>query len=257
MRTFPHLILLSMLLLQRSTLWAQTEDKWLGSYLNRQSGIYLQVKPKSDGLYSGEFRYGDMTFPIRGMLLLGVFAGEYLHQEKWFSFTLTASRGAFALAVDGVTLPMERLPPGSPPPQPKTPANTGTQPPGKPPAVSSSAIEGKENAAWTQKLKGRQLIFLETSGGGTQKATINLYPDGRFQYEYSSSYSSGGYADFSYADQDKDQGTWKIVEKGGMVVLASVSSKSGQKAEMRIQPGASATQVLINGKRFFIGETLR
>ncbi len=255
MRAIPHILLTAMIFQLLSSAWAQNGGKWNGSYLNRNSGISLKLEQNSNGQYQGEFRYEGLTFPIRGNSGSAAFSGEYLYQEKWFPFSLKPYQNAFTLTVDGVTVPVEKLSSSTstaPTPSkgnPPSPSSTGK--------AGSAAIEGRENAAWNQRLKGRQLIFLETSGGGTQKATIYLYPDGRFQYEYSSSYSSGGYADFSYADQDKDQGTWKIVERGGTVFLMTVSSKNGQKAEMRIQQGASATQVLINGKRFFIGETLR
>jgi hypothetical protein len=232
-------------------------DPWIGNYLNRQTGTSLQIKPKADGMYRGEFRYGTSIFPIRGINLLGIFTGEYKYQDKWFSFAVTGGQQAYTLTVDGVTLALDRLPPGAELPAPKS-DRAGAQPsavpsvPGK--ATDPAAFAPRENTGWTQKLRGRQLLFLETVGGGTQKAVINLYTNGQFSFESSSSYASGGSADFSYADQDKDSGTWRIEERQGAVLLVTISAKNGQRSEMRLQPGASATQVLINGKKFFIRE---
>jgi hypothetical protein len=255
MRHKPHILFLAVIFQFLSFAWAQNGGRWIGSYLNRNSGVSLKLEQNSNGQYKGEFRYEGLTFPIRGNSGSAAFSGEYQYQEKWFPFSLKPDQNAFTLTVDGVTVPVEKLSEGSSSAS-KTPNGNATSSDSKTRA-GSVKIEGKENAVWMQKLKGRQLLFLETLGGGTAKVTVNLYTDGTYTFEASSSYTSGGYGDFSYADQDKDQGTWKIVDKGGMVILATVSTKNGQKAEMRIQPGASAAQVLINGKRFFIGETLR
>lgn len=232
-------------------------DPWIGNYMNRQTGTSLQIKPKTDGMYRGEFRYGSSVFPIRGINLLGIFTGEYKYEDKWFSFSVTSVQQAYRLTVDGVTLSLDRLPPGTELPVQKS--NPAKAEPSAAPSVRGKGTDPEagaspENKGWTQKLRGRQLLFLETVGGGTSKAVINLYANGQFSYESSSSYASGGSADFSYADQDKDSGTWRIEERQGVVFLVTISSRNGQRSETRLQPGATATQLLLNGKRFFIRE---
>lgn len=229
---------------------AQTPDKWAGAYVNRASGVALEIKPRKEGMYAGEFTYNGVKLPIRGLPILGIFTAEYQYQQQWFSFTLTRGAKQFSLAVDGVTVPMDRLPAGA-----KLPVAKGPLAPkggSNPPAGGAAGVGGRANAGWTQRLAGRQLLFLQTGGGGTSKATLDLYANGRFRFASSSSYSSGGFSEFSYADQDSDDGTWKVVDRGGMTVLVTVSSKGGKTAEMRVQPGQTATQVLLNGKRFFI-----
>jgi hypothetical protein len=228
----------------------QQPDKWVGAYLNRETGVALQVRPKQEGMYQGEFTYNGMKLPIRGISLLGVFTAEYFYQQKWFSFTLTRGTKDFTLSVDGATVPMVRLPPGAripvtPAPAPVTP-NRGTTPSG------GGGGGGTANGSWTQRLRGRQLLYLQTGGGSSTKAFLNLYPNGRFHFETSTSYTSGGFGEFSYADESKDDGTWKIIDRGGSTLLVTVSSKNGQTSEMRLQAGASATQVMVDGRRFFI-----
>ena len=250
----PLSIMLIALLCQAPwTLKGQT-DPWIGVYLNKATGTSLQVKPKSDGLYRGEFRYEGLALPIRGMNVLGVFTGEYQFQGQWFPFTLNKEQKSFKLSADGVTLQLDRQPPGTEPPPLKSASSAqgGGNATGNAAGAKTGVIEGKDNAAWTQRLKGRQLLFLETLNGGTSKMVLNLFADGRYDFETSSSYASGGYGDFSYADKNGDKGSWRILDRQGMAVLTTVSSKNGERSELRIQPGASSGQVLLNGKRFFI-----
>ena len=255
MRVSLPILLIALMIQAPSMLKGQT-DPWIGVYLNKATGTSLQVKPKVDGMYRGEFRYEGMALPIRALNLLGVFTGEYQFQGQWFSFTLNGEHKSYKLSADGVTLQMDRQPPGTEPPPLKTGSAVqgGEGTTGNAAGAKAGVIDGKDNAAWTQRLKGRQLLFLETLNGGTSKIVLNLFADGRYDFETSSSYASGGYGDFSYADRKNDMGSWRIVERDGMVILTTLSSKEGKKSEMRIQPGASAGQVLLNGKRFFIRE---
>jgi hypothetical protein len=253
MRFSLSILLISLISLSPSALKGQA-DPWIGVYLNKATGTSLLVKPKADGMYRGEFRYEGMALPIRAINLLGVFTGEYQYQGQWFSFTLTGEQKSFKLSADGVTLQMDRQPPGTEPPPLKTASSAqgGGIATGNAAGAKTGVIEGKDNAAWTQRLKGRQLLFLETLNGGTSKMVLNLFADGRYDFETSSSYASGGYGDFSYADKNGDKGSWRILDRQGMAVLTTVSSRNGERSELRIQPGASAGQVLLNGKRFFI-----
>lgn len=229
---------------------AQPPDKWVGAYLNSGTGVALEVRTKKDGMYPGEFSYNGMKLPIRGISVLGVFTAEYFFQQKWFSFTLTKGAKDFTLSVDGVTLPMERLAPGAKLPVAKAPV---TPIKGQVPAKSDPGKGGGSvNGNWTQRLNGRQLLYLQTGGGTSTKAFLNLFANGRFHFETSTSHTSGGFGEFSYADESKDDGTWKIIDRGGTTLLVTLSSKNGQTSEMRLQSGQTATQVLLDGRRFFI-----
>lgn len=221
-------------------------DKWIGNFANREKGIVLSVTPKVEGMFGGEFRYEQQKFPIRGIPVLGVFVGEYLHEETWFSFTLVQLGEKWLLTVDGVELQMDRLKAGEPLPLATArPAATATQP-----AQAPNAAGG----VWQKRLNDRQLLFLNTEGGGSTKITLNLYANGSYSYQSSSSYSSGGYADFSYADQNADNGKWTVVAKGNGAALQLSSSKSGHKTDYALQSGASDGQVLLNGRKYFLRE---
>ena len=105
-------------------------------------------------------------------------------------------------------------------------------------------------ADWESRIRGRQLVYLNTQGGGTEKTTVNLYADGRFDYTSSSSYTSGGYADFSYADKNGGSGSWKIVQRGQQALLLMFNQNGGTE-EYPLQQGQQG-EVISNGRRYFI-----
>jgi len=200
-------------------------------YIERVTGISLQVNAPVNGVYSGTFHYQGSKMPISATLQRGAITGNYEYQGGRFPFSIAQKQGRYYLTADGVTAEIERSASSEVSPQEKA---------------------GSLSIQWTRKLSGRQLLFLETSGGGTSKMTLDLLADGQFRFASSSSYASGGYGDFSYAGQDKDFGTWQIVEDPGGPVLVTQSKKNGQGSRTPIRQGATEGQVLLNGKRFFI-----
>jgi hypothetical protein len=107
-------------------------------------------------------------------------------------------------------------------------------------------------AAWKQKLTGKKLLYLKTEGGGTTKISIDLYQDGSYSYSYQSSYSSGGYADFSYADKDEDRGQWQIVSRGNEIILLGNSSQKGGSTAYVLSSGQNNGEVMLDNRRYFI-----
>ncbi len=72
---------------------------------------------------------------------------------------------------------------------------------------------------WKQRLTGKQLTYLYTNNGLADKIAIDLCPNGRFQYNSDGSYTSGGFAQFSYAGNDANSGSWKIVSTNSFPLL--------------------------------------
>jgi hypothetical protein len=391
---------ISILLLLSFLAPAQSKpDKWMGTYVHRESGVKLNISGKNQGVYTAEFILGNQTFPAQGLALLGVFTGEYQYEGKKFDFSLTNSGDKWILQVDGTTInvvknPLEKaaevstesppqnaasgkgpVPSGPTPPTPKpssgkritnstagysflvpegwnckeengeykltkagepveilvsphyytsvqqamaesskpisdaqsntylTPVTkpygnnglqlslngrAGGQPlytetislfsPQKNGGVNFSAVSQKVSAetyldvlkfmasgatfsaatqspqavSWQQKLTGRKLLYLKTEGGGTTKITIDLYNDGSYFYQSESSYASGGYADFSYADAGKDRGQWKIVNRGNDVILLGISAEKGGTTEYILKAGQNSGEVMLGNRRFFI-----
>ncbi len=115
----------------------------------------------------------------------------------------------------------------------------------------SVAQQSPQAKTWDQKLRGKQLLYLNTQGGGSDKVTVNLYADGRFEYSSSSNYMSGGSSVFTYADKNGGRGTWKIVQRGQQVVLL-IFYENGSTEEYPLQQGQSANEVYSQNRRYFI-----
>ncbi|HSK12997.1 MAG TPA: hypothetical protein VK907_07255, partial [Phnomibacter sp.] len=109
-------------------------------------------------------------------------------------------------------------------------------------------------SAWQQRITGKRLLYLKTEGGGTTRIYIDLYPNGSYFYNYQSSYASGGFSDFSYADANKDEGTWKLVARGDQVILLGISSKTGETTEFLLGPATKSSEVMIGNRKYFITE---
>ncbi|MBK6947139.1 MAG: hypothetical protein IPH16_02815 [Haliscomenobacter sp.] len=107
---------------------------------------------------------------------------------------------------------------------------------------------------WKQRVSGKQLLFLQTSNGSSDKVTIDLCPTGRFEYYSNSSYMSGGFFQFSYAGQDANSGTWKIVARGTQPVL-QLFFDSGTLQEYPLSARQAANEIGLNGQRYFIQPT--
>lgn len=116
----------------------------------------------------------------------------------------------------------------------------------------SAPKQHPQAAAWQQKLMGKKLLYLKTEGGGTTKSAITLYQDGTYYYSYQSSYMSGGFSDFSYADSNKDRGHWKIISRGNEILLIGVSSEKGETTEFILQRGQKDNEVMLGNRRYFI-----
>lgn len=385
-------------LLTNTTLAQVKQDKWTGSYQNKETGLELKINGKTDGFYSGEFILGSQRFPAQGITLLGVFSGEYLYEGKTFNFSLTASANQWILTVDGTSVVVEKSKlaevntnaeeektvktqstgpektvPTQSAPKPSTgkrmadsyagysfaipvgwqctevqgsfkltktgenadlsvsPHYTASvqqalaesgkpitdeasqthlvpitkpygdngiqislsgQAQGKPLAVETISLmsphggggvsiaavslsasastyipllasiaasvtfsapkQHPQAAAWQQKLVGKKLLYLKTEGGGTTKIVITLNHDGSYYYSYQSSYMSGGFSDFSYADANKDNGHWRIISRGNDILLIGVSSQKDETTEYLLQRGQNDKEVILGNLRYFI-----
>jgi hypothetical protein len=113
------------------------------------------------------------------------------------------------------------------------------------PAISTAAQQ------WSGRLKGKQLIYLNTSGGGSEKITLNLFANGDFNYANNSSYLSGGSSVLSYAGRDSNSGTWKIQNRGEVTVLVLYGNDRSIR-EYVLSPRQEAGEINLDNRRYFI-----
>ncbi|MFN6204748.1 MAG: hypothetical protein ACK496_20050 [Acidobacteriota bacterium] len=104
---------------------------------------------------------------------------------------------------------------------------------------------------WTDRLTGRKLLFLQTDSYGSQRVDLNLYANGRFDYQSNTGMvSQGGVGTGTYGGLRRDAGTWKITLQGNNPVL--ILNGSEGTTSYTIANGASPQQLLLNNRRYFL-----
>ena len=121
-------------------------------------------------------------------------------------------------------------------------------------ANSIRFTKGKISSAtqdWINTIKGRQLLYLHTSGGGSTRITLNLYENGQFDFANNSSYMSGGSSVLSYAGKDSNSGTWKIQSRNNQTVLVLFGGDRSA-TEYILTSRLEKGEINLNDRRYFI-----
>lgn len=106
-----------------------------------------------------------------------------------------------------------------------------------------------------QQLSGKQLLYLYTGNGYSEKIAIDLCSDGTFAFS-SDNVSNSGLG--TGATADSDAGAWSVERSGGDQVLL-LRFQSGSVNEYQIEGNASGSEIRLNGRRYFVqqGERCR
>ncbi len=106
---------------------------------------------------------------------------------------------------------------------------------------------------WRSRLNGRQLLYLYTGNGYSEKKTFDLCSNGTFiSGGDTSASSSGGFGgDFSAVTQGGGSGTWRVGAEGNQTVLV-FSFRNGNTSRFTLAPAPNGTSVLLNGKKYFV-----
>lgn len=113
-------------------------------------------------------------------------------------------------------------------------------------------VESNLVREWRNGLSNKKLTYYNTTSSMAEKSTLLLYENEWFIYGDESSYSSTDYSStFSSASTSKDGGKWKILGDDHEVQLQlTFNDGSTYLYSLELKEG-SATQVLINGDRYF------
>lgn len=114
------------------------------------------------------------------------------------------------------------------------------------PTVSADAQQ------WITKLKGKQLLYLYTASGYSEKYSYDLCVNNTFVSAGDNSYTSTGYgSNASGVTSGGGGGTWKIISQGGVSSLV-LTFNNGQVKSFEITARSASNEVGLNGKRYFI-----
>ncbi|MEL6922815.1 MAG: hypothetical protein AAFO94_02125 [Bacteroidota bacterium] len=114
------------------------------------------------------------------------------------------------------------------------------------------------SVAWQQKIGGRRLVYMNTSGGSdygggysgsSTRINIDLCTSGRFNYYFNSQSSFDSSGGFGYAHgNDSNTGTWKVMssQSGSALIL---SYDNGEVSEFSLSENAEG-HLLLNNTRY-------
>lgn len=105
---------------------------------------------------------------------------------------------------------------------------------------------------WQNRLTGKQLLYLYTGNGLSEKWSYDLCTNGSFQYVSNSTYLSGNFSEtFSAAGQNTQGGHWRLTTKQSQPVLV-LTNHSGEVFEFTLTTRSAGNEIGLNGKRYFI-----
>jgi hypothetical protein len=103
---------------------------------------------------------------------------------------------------------------------------------------------------WKQAIAGKQLLYLKTANGMSDKWSYDLCSNGNFIYKSQTSYLSNSYSDAFTANlSNNETGIWKIVSKGQQAYLV-LSFQDGSTSEFALSYEGEA--LYLNQRKYFI-----
>lgn len=115
----------------------RTEDHYVGTFSNQQTGLVLSMGKASNGSYQGFFQLQGQQFPFAsGQKALGMINAEYQYNGSAFAFSLSRLLGEYYVTSEGVSIPVvktsdqpvaaNKSTPGANAPKTSTPPTTST-----------------------------------------------------------------------------------------------------------------------------------
>jgi hypothetical protein len=119
----------------------------------------------------------------------------------------------------------------------------------------SKPVVSAESQQWITKLKGKQLLYLYTGNGYSEKYSYDLCVNNTFVLAGDNVHTSTDYnSNTSLAYASSGNGTWKIDSHSGGAVLI-LTHNDGQIKSIPITARKASNEVGLNGDRFFIRES--
>lgn len=236
------------------------ELKYVGTYESTDIlELSLSIKKLEIG-FEVQILTNGQLYTGEALALLGVLSGVYDYQGNPIEFSVSKVLGQYVLNSEGYDIPLAKIlenstdfseiaaKPTENPSNPDSPQKAVTN-------NSTSVNESDASRNLKQQIMGKRLLYLFTANGGSDKKFYDLCSDGSFYYSSNYSYISSG---FSGVTKDEDYGTWQVGTIGKDVGLI-LNTQKGEYIEILITPGNSQSELLGNGKRYFIStnETCR
>lgn len=97
----------AMALFQTLSGQSSSEDHYVGTFSNSQSGLVLSMDKAADGTYQGFFQLQGQQYAFsKGTKLLGMVNAEYQYNGQAFAFSLSRLVGEYYVTSEGVSIPV-------------------------------------------------------------------------------------------------------------------------------------------------------
>lgn len=115
----------------------------------------------------------------------------------------------------------------------------------------SKPQESAVSSEWQTYLRGKHLLYLNTSGSFSDRIDIYLCPSGSFYYQSNTAgFSRGGVGIGTLASENKNRGTWRVTSRGGDQLILEFAS--GEIYEYTLQQRQTGGGISLNGRRYFV-----
>ncbi|MDX2070679.1 MAG: hypothetical protein SFV55_19785 [Haliscomenobacter sp.] len=100
-------LITAMTLFQTLSGQSSSEDHYVGTFSNSQSGLVLSMDKAADGSYKGFFQLQGQQYTFsNGVKLLGMINAEYQYNGQAFAFSLSRLLGEYYVTSEGVSIPV-------------------------------------------------------------------------------------------------------------------------------------------------------
>ena len=187
----------AMALFQTLSGQSSSEDHYVGTFSNSQSGLVLSMDKAADGTYQGFFQLQGQQYSFsKGSKLLGMVNAEYQYNGQAFAFSLSRLVGDYYVTSEGVSIPVVK---------------TANQPVAATKSTGDASPSSKSGTATSPT---------PASGAGTKATTTAPVATGARIADPTSGYSF------------QTPSAWKSQEQGGGFLL----SKVGSQVAMSVSP---------------------
>lgn|GEM_PF-1470278 len=217
----------------------------IGYFENQEEGFSLEWQKGKTTSWTGMLHAQGSSLPLEGSPWLGMITGKLEKEGLAIPFSFARLAGSYLFTLNGQSVLMEHKA------QPKLPLGAGSfrkEGPSVQKEVPEQEGQRAADGGWHKRLAGKQLLYLYTQGGYTEKTTIDLHLDSSFSglVERSSNSHLG-----SGATRNTARDQWKIYRAAEESMLELIH-EDGTRETFPLKDGHAASEALLNEKRFFI-----
>jgi hypothetical protein len=220
---------------------ATAQTNYNGTFANDDASLVVALS-NQDGLFIGTITAQGKSCAATAVEIFGVLGGTYTYNGNEIGFAMAQDGNNMILTAEGYEFTLH--------PYSGQAKKTTTATAQKSTTTATTQSLSATARQYQNALSGRQLLYMNTSGGSSDKWSFFLYADGTFRYRNETLYSSNGYgSNFSYNSSSNDTGEYRFAEQDGVTYLC-LTYQNGESSYYALRTSAKG-EVLLNNERYF------